>query len=116
MAQVILPLFMALAVLGLLVAGSHLVQRPTLTLTATGIAQKTFYGELTRAWNEVEAPAIVQSVVWNLKPGAPPSRSWMRWLNRLCGYDEGLFGMWTLSPKALFELVQRYHAAATGHR
>ena len=111
---VTLPLFTAMGLLAVVVPAVHLIRPPILTLSATGLVQRTFYGEMSRPWEQMETPTIAQTVVWRLKKGAPRPRPLILWLNRLGGYDENLFGMWTLSPKALLHLVQRYHAAATG--
>ena len=113
-AWIVLPLLTGTMLLGTIVSAAHLLKRPTLTLSADGLVQRTVFGEMKRSWYEMETPDIVVSVVWNLRPGAPPSRSWLAGLNRLSGYDESLFGMWTLSPKALLALVLRYHVTAIG--
>lgn len=99
----------------------QLIWPARLTLTAHGLA----YAALGRGWSvpwrsidtlvlwENPAPRASQTLVgWVLRPEARKTGA-IAGMSRALGVDGALPGLWTLSPRALLEVMQDYHAAAT---
>lgn len=103
------------------VGAFQLIFPSRLTLSAEGFEWTSFGRRWSVRWRSIErlvlwrnpAPRSNQTLVgWLLRP-EDRKQGALEDLSRAMGVDGALPGMWTLSPTALFALMQSYHAAAT---
>jgi hypothetical protein len=90
-----------------------------LTLSADGFEYAGMGRRWSVSWRSIEtlmlwrnpAPRTRQTLVgWTLRPEARKSGA-LAQMSRALGIDGAIPGMWTLSPEALLEVMERYHAA-----
>lgn len=100
----------------------QLIWPARLTLAADGLA----YAALGRGWS-VQWRSIDTLILWR-NPAPRASQTLVGWvlrpearkagviagMSRMLGVDGALPGLWSMSPQALLEIMQDYHAAAVG--
>lgn len=100
----------------------QLLRPARLTLTAEGFT----YAGLGKAWS-VQWRSIETLMLWR-NPTVRGNQTLVGWIarpearqngvvagvSRMLGVDGALPGLWSVSPEALLEVMQGYHAAATG--